>query len=106
MSKKTEIKNDWAKTIFIFIRQNNKGISMAEVLTNYDRCFYKFQNRLKEIENDFDDFNIDRVFKTYKSKLTNKTKTYMEYTCKNTLEELNNLYNTINNNGLKINKND
>lgn len=95
------VNNDWAKVIFILQKTLKKGTSTADVLINFEKCFYKFSNRLCEIEKEDFGLKIGRKTITYVSKITGKSKHYTQYKCLNTLLELANIFKKVNDNGLK-----
>ena len=101
MSKLQRPKNDWAKAIWILIQNHIAGISMAKVLTHYDQTFYKFQTRLGDVEKEHPKLKISHVMIPYTSNVDGKKKHYTQYTPLSPYPYLVNLYNKINENGLK-----
>ncbi len=100
MSKINKPTNDWAKALFIIYDSIMFGVSMADVLTKYEPCFYKFQARLGEIEKTHPKLEMERVKKTYQSKMDGKIKHYIKYMVKSPRPYILNLYNLINEKGL------
>ena len=101
MSTLQNPRNDWAKALFILIQNNIAGISMAKVLTHYDQTFYKFQTRIGDIEREHPKLKISHTMIPYTSKVDGKKKHYTQYTPISPYPYLINLYNSLNNNGLK-----
>lgn len=93
-------KNDWAKCLYILRNSYENGTSMAKVLVDWDATFYKFQARLAEIEREHSDFTIERKNIPYVSKLTGKSKHYTQYRCTSPKNNLDDLYQRINEFGL------
>ena len=77
---KVEIKNDWAKAIYILYLNKMSGISMAKVLSNHEPSFYKWQTRFSEVERANPKLRISRTRVHYKSKMDGKSKNYIKYT--------------------------
>lgn len=91
-------KNDYAKAMFILIKA--KTFSMADILLQYDSCFYKAQTRIGDIERNHPKLKIGRKTIEYTSKLTGAKKHYTQYTLKSPYTYAVNLYNFLNKNGL------
>ena len=98
---KVEIKNDWAKAVYILSLNYMSGVSMAKVLTNHEPAFYKWQSRLNEVIKKHPKLKVSKVIVPYKSKLDGKQKSYMVYTCLSPIPYVKNLINKLNNEGFK-----
>lgn len=93
--------NDWGKAIWIIHATMSTGCSMATVLGQFDPFFYKFSNRLSEVEQHFPKLTIGRETRNHKSVITGKTKHYTHYTCLSPLSVVIEIYNDLNKNGFK-----
>lgn len=94
-------KNDWAKVVRILIHEHTKGVSMAIVLNNYERNFYKFQSRLGEVAREHPTLKVYHSPQTYVSKMDGKTKHFTQYIPLSPKKYLINLFNKLNRQGLK-----
>lgn len=93
--------NDWARTLWILHHSYMGGVSMATVLTRHIPNFYKFQTRLLEIEKAHPKLKISRTQIPFKNTKMNKSGYFTQYTPLSPDQYIVNLYNQINNNGLK-----
>lgn len=94
-------KNDWAKAIYILHQSYMGGTNMLSVLNNYDRNFWKFQTRLSDVMKAHPKLKVSKVPIPFKSKLTNKSGYFTQYTPISPKPYIVNLYNKINRIGLK-----
>ncbi len=100
MTQLEKPKNQWAKALYILYDSWYAGVSMANILTQYDHTFYKFQSRLGELEKAHAKLKVSRVSIPYVSKIDSKSKHYTQYTLISPKPYIVNLYNLINEKGL------
>lgn len=103
MSKLQRPKNDWCRVLYILHDNYMAGVSMAKVL-NVLPHFYKFQTRLLEIEKLHPKLKISRTHIPFKNARLNKSGYFTQYVALCPPKYLVNLYNLINENGLKKQK--
>ena len=95
--------NDWARVLFILHSNYMGGVSMAKVL-NILPHFYKFQTRLLEIERENPKLKVSRVKIPFKNVKLNKSGWFTQYTLLSPPRYVIDLYNKINEQGLKEKK--
>lgn len=100
MSKLKTPQNDYARCLMILHMNYMGGVSMAKVL-NILPHFYKFQTRLLEIERAHPKLKISRTKMPFKNQRLNKSGWFTQYTLLSSPSYVVNLYNVINENGLK-----
>jgi hypothetical protein len=103
MSKLNKPNNDWCRVLWILHNNYYAGVSMAKVL-NILPHFYKFQTRLLEIEKLHPKLNVSRVQIAFKNTSLNKSGYFTQYVALSPPQYIINLYNKINEEGLKKNK--
>ena len=101
MSKLSKPVNDWAKCLWILHDNYMGGVNMAKVLTKYDNTFYKWQTRLSDIMKEHPKLKVSKVPIPFSNKITGKTGYFYQYTLLSPTPYVKNLYNKINQNGLK-----
>lgn len=100
MSKLQPPKNDWCRCLLILHMNYMAGVSMAKVLNTLPH-FYKFQTRLLEIEKMHPKLKVSRTQVAFKNAKLNKSGYFTVYKPLNARQYMINLYNKINENGLK-----
>ena len=101
MSKLQPAKNDWARVLWILNSSYIGGVSMASVLNKYLPNFYKFQTRLAEIQREHPKLKISKTQIPFKNTKMNKSGYFTQYTPLSPESYIVNLYNQINEHGLK-----
>lgn len=101
MSKLSKPNNDWSRVLWILHQSYMGGVSMATVLNKYLPNFYKFQTRLSEIQREYPNLKISKAQIPFKNTRMNKTGYFTQYTPISPQSYILNLYNQINENGLK-----
>lgn len=95
------VKNDWSKCLWILNDSYLGGVNMAKVLTKYDPTFYKWQTRLSDIMKCHPKLKVSKVPIPFCNKITGKTGYFYQYTLLSPTSYIRNLYNLINEKGLK-----
>jgi hypothetical protein len=92
-------KNQWAKVIKILLIEYVSGTNMAAVLNNHYKNFYKFSTRLGDIERNEKDFIVNKTTVAY-TDIDGKPSHYTQYNPLNTRQQLTELYEKLNKDGL------